>query len=120
MNEVKICKNATLKDAAHRVITFLECAYDVVNVTKLHQEITVAKSNGGLETLFSKYCAKKNALTQCVNDFAMDAESCFEPNKLKTIEIMKNVTNNIITYVCYKEGNYTASKSIFLNAKHNS
>lgn len=119
--EIKCSKrNVTYTDVVQRVNNFLQCVSGVVNITTLYEEITLGILFGTLKGVFSKYCAKKNVLTQCISDLVVAVKPFLEPKEVRAAEILKNVTNNIITYVCYEEGNYTASKLIIFNAKQKS
>lgn len=92
--------------------TLFQCTHGLVNVTKLKEEMDKARPTGDLDEVFKKYCDKKPILTKCLNDFSDAVEPCLEPIEKENKKIVQNITEKILSFVCFKEGDRIARKCI--------
>ena len=84
------------------------CVRGLVNVTKLQEEIEAAKPNGELDTVFRQYCNKSPILKDCVANFTNTVQNCFTPKERENIRLVQNITDSLLNFVCFKEGDRIA------------
>lgn len=90
-----------------------ECIKSFVNLTQLEAEMDRYKPTGDLDVVFRRYCNKTPKLKKCVSDFADAFEPCLEPSEKETKKILLNITESLLTFVCFKEGDRIA---LFISA----
>lgn len=84
------------------------CMASLVNVTQLNNEIEKAKPTGDLDEVFAKYCRKSIILKECVENLTNSLEPCLEPPEQALEPIILNITNSLLDFVCFKEGDRIA------------
>ncbi|XP_033320019.1 interferon-related developmental regulator 1-like [Bombus vosnesenskii] len=92
---------------------FKQCLDSFVNYTALEQEMEQYKPTGDLDIVFKKYCQKTPTLKQCVRNFTTAVEHCVQPQERKNKELVHNITDSLLNFVCYKEGDRIA---LFISA----
>jgi len=85
-----------------------ECIKSLVNVTELQAEVEQAKPTGDLDAVFRKYCRKSPQLQQCVSNFTVLIEPCLNEEEKENKNLIQNITDSILKFVCYKEGDRIA------------
>lgn len=90
-----------------------QCVSSFVNVTKLQEEMEKYKPTGDLDVVFKNYCRKTPTLQNCVNNFTRALEPCLEEEEKEMTRIMRNITDSLLKFVCYKEGDRIA---LFISA----
>ena len=86
----------------------VECLTSLVNVTLLKEEMEIARPTGDLDTVFNKYCNKKSIAVECVSNFTNSVEPCLEPEEIKQKIVLTKVIQDLLKFVCYKDGNHIA------------
>ncbi|XP_066993639.1 27 kDa hemolymph protein [Anabrus simplex] len=84
------------------------CAQSLVNVTELQAEMDVAKPTGDLDTVFRKYCKKSPVLSDCIRNFTSALEPCMEEKEKKSKDIVQNIIDAMLGFICFKEGDRIA------------
>jgi len=74
----------------------------------LHDEIEAAKPTGDLDTVFRRYCNKSPILKNCVKNFTNTVEMCFDQKERENIKLIQNITDSLLGFVCFKEGDRIA------------
>ncbi|KAL7292492.1 hypothetical protein TKK_0014067 [Trichogramma kaykai] len=100
--------------AKQATFDFVNCAKNLVNFTVLKEEMDKARPTGDLDEVFKKYCRKKPILKNCIVNYTNSIESCLEPIERENKKIVLNVTEKILNFVCFKEGDRIA---LFIAAK---
>ncbi|XP_076237186.1 27 kDa hemolymph protein-like [Calliopsis andreniformis] len=101
-------------DNANRAKDNLEqCLKSFVNFTKLQEEMEKYKPTGDLDLVFKNYCSKTPALRKCVSNFTAAVEPCLEPEEKESRKIIQNITDSLLNFVCFKEGDRIA---LFISA----
>lgn len=85
-----------------------ECVMSLVNVTELNAEMDKAKPTGDLDAVFRKYCRKSPQFQQCINNFTLLIEPCLNEEEKENKNLIQNITDSILKFVCYKEGDRIA------------
>jgi len=85
-----------------------ECMKSLVNVTELQAEMELAKPTGDLDAVFRKYCRKSPQFQQCVTNFTSLIEPCLDEEEKVNKNLIQNITDSILKFVCYKEGDRIA------------
>jgi len=85
-----------------------ECIMSLVNVTELQAEMEQAKPTGDLDSVFRKYCRRSPQFQQCVNNFTLLIEPCLNEEEKENKKLIQNITDSILKFVCYKEGDRIA------------
>lgn len=88
----------------------MECLTNLVNVTLLQEEIEIARPTGDLDTVFSKYCNKKSIALECVKNYTNSIEPCLEPEESKQKIVFIKIVQDLLKFVCLKDGNHIACK----------
>ncbi|XP_014211655.1 27 kDa hemolymph protein-like [Copidosoma floridanum] len=101
----------TAKQAGAQVF---DCMKGLVNVTQLKDEMDKARPTGDLDEVFKKYCEKKPVFKKCLLDFTAAVEPCLDMDEREKKQIVHNITEKILNFVCFKEGNRIA---LFVAAK---
>ncbi|XP_012270782.1 27 kDa hemolymph protein [Orussus abietinus] len=89
------------------------CVAGLVNVTVLQNEMEKAKPEGELDTVFKNYCRKSPLFKNCLNNFANSLEPCFTEKERDSRKIIQNVTDSLLNFICFKEGDRIA---LFISA----
>ncbi|XP_054286497.1 27 kDa glycoprotein-like [Macrosteles quadrilineatus] len=84
------------------------CLRGLVNTTVIKKEIELAKPTGDLDIVFRKYCRKSPMLRNCVTNFTEAIEPCLSPEELGTKQTITNITDALISFICFKEGDRIA------------
>ncbi|CAL7942600.1 unnamed protein product [Xylocopa violacea] len=90
-----------------------QCLKSFVNFTKLEKEMEKYKPTGDLDVVFKNYCRKTPTLKKCVSNFTAALEPCLEPQEKENGKIIRNITDSLLNFVCYKEGDRIA---LFISA----
>jgi len=85
-----------------------ECIKGLVNMETLQQEMEKAKPTGDLDTVFQKYCNMSGNLTHCITDFTTSFEECLSEEERKSKDIVLNVTESLVGFICFKGGDRIA------------
>jgi hypothetical protein len=88
--------------------TLMECAQQLVNFTALPDEIEKAKPNGNLDTVFNKYCNKRNDAIDCVKTFTESLDPCLTQEERDQKRVIVNITTSLLEFVCHENGNQIA------------
>lgn len=84
------------------------CIRNLVNYTQIQQEIEKAKPVGDLDTVFRKYCRKSPQLRYCVSNFTSAIEPCLDDKERETKRVITNITDALLSFICFKEGDRIA------------
>uniref|UniRef100_A0A1B6FPP0 27 kDa hemolymph protein n=1 Tax=Cuerna arida TaxID=1464854 RepID=A0A1B6FPP0_9HEMI len=84
------------------------CFEGMVNITEFQAEIEHAKPTGDLDIVFRKYCRKAPQLRGCVANLTEAIEPCLNPDERILKETIINVTDALISFICFKEGDRIA------------
>lgn len=85
-----------------------QCLKSLINMTELNAEMESAKPKGELDEVFKKYCRRSPIFKNCVNNFTTAIEPCLEEKERENKKIVLNITESILNFVCYKEGDRIA------------
>lgn len=89
-----------------------ECLTSHLNQTQIMEELEEAKKDGSMDDIFGKYCKKREEILSCVTDVTNKVEKCLEPVEKDNMKLVLNITQNLIDFVCFKDGDRLASKWI--------
>lgn len=84
------------------------CIRNLVNYTQIQKEIEKAKPVGDLDTVFRKYCRKSPQLRYCVSNFTSAIEPCLDDKERETKRVITNITDALLSFICFKEGDRIA------------
>jgi Protein of unknown function (DUF1397) len=96
-------------------MTVLDCIQNIVNISALPDEIEKAKPNGNLDTVFNKYCDKRNQAIECVEQFTDSLDPCLNEEEKQQKQIFSNITKRLLEFVCHENGNQIACKDLLAN-----
>ncbi|XP_055610514.1 27 kDa hemolymph protein isoform X2 [Uranotaenia lowii] len=88
--------------------TLANCIKGLVDIDQFRQEIEEAKPTGDLDTVFNKYCRKRNTLLECVNTFSNTLDSCLDDEEERHKGYGLDVFKNLLNFVCHKDGDQIA------------
>lgn len=91
-----------------------DCVKGLVNFTVLKEEMDKARPTGDLDEVFKKYCRKKPILKACMANFTTAIEPCLETAEKENKKIVHNITEKILNFVCFKEGDRIARECFFV------
>lgn len=86
----------------------MECVQKLVNISSLTEEIEQAKPNGNLDTVFNKYCNKRNLALECVDDFTKSLDPCLTAEEKDQKTVFVNITKSLLEFICHENGNQIA------------
>lgn len=86
----------------------MECAQKIVNVSLLMEEIEKAKPNGNLDTVFNKYCNKRNEAIECVEKFTTSLDPCLTQEERDQKVVFVNISKSLLEFICHENGNQIA------------
>lgn len=98
----------------------MECIQKIVNFTSLPDEIEQAKPNGNLDTVFNKYCNKRQDALACVDDFMGSLDPCLLKEEKEQKVVFINITKSLLEFVCHENGNQIAREFNFASGFANS
>lgn len=105
------CTNVSGSDAAYKAIEnglveLKTCTSGLIDVTyeQLQKEIEDAKPKGELDTVFNKYCRKRDAAVGCVDTFVNLLDPCLQPKELESKQTFVKILKEILKFVCHKDG----------------
>lgn len=90
-----------------------QCLSSLINITKLQEDMEKYKPTGDLDIVFKEYCRKTPIFRSCVMNFTAAVEPCLEPKERENKRFIQNITDSLLDFVCYKEGDRIA---IFISA----
>lgn len=90
--------------------TAMECVQGLVNFETLQTEINDAKPHGNLDTVFNKYCKKRDQAMDCITNFTKSIEPCLTKEEAEQKVVFTNIANNLLNFVCHKDGDQIACK----------
>lgn len=99
------------ENAERAQVEMVQCLQSLINITELQAEMEKYKPTGDLDIVFKNYCNKRNILRACVNNFTDTVEHCLDEKERKNKKIVLNITDSLLEFVCYKEGDRIARKS---------
>lgn len=91
----------------------MECIQKIINFTSLPDEIEQAKPNGNLDTVFNKYCNKRQDALSCVDDFMGSLDPCLSKEERDQKVVFVNITKSLLEFVCHENGNQIAREFDF-------
>ncbi|XP_046388825.1 27 kDa hemolymph protein-like [Ischnura elegans] len=97
-----------VRDATLAKDRLVECAQSLVNVSELQHEIDANKRNGELDTVFKKHCRKVPTFQECLHNFTTAIDPCLKEEERVTKNLMHNLTDAMLGFVCFKEGDRIA------------
>ncbi|XP_011061018.1 PREDICTED: 27 kDa hemolymph protein-like isoform X1 [Acromyrmex echinatior] len=90
-----------------------QCIQKLINVTELYAEMEKYKPTGDLDIVFREYCSKRQAIRTCVSNFTNTMAVCLDEKMRENKKIVMNITDSLLEFVCYKEGDRIA---LFISA----
>ncbi|CAG4977455.1 unnamed protein product [Colias eurytheme] len=97
-----------IDEAENSIKNFVDCVKTLFNFETLKNEIEAAKPNGALDEVFKKYCAKSPELKTCIHTLTEGVSPCLPVNIRDNINSGKNASDQLIDFVCYKDGDRIA------------
>ena len=85
-----------------------QCIQKLVNITELYAEMEKYKPTGDLDIVFREYCSKRQSMRTCVSNFTNTIEVCLVEKMRENKKIVMNITDSLLEFVCYKEGDRIA------------
>ncbi|XP_029178791.1 interferon-related developmental regulator 1-like [Nylanderia fulva] len=104
---------AAFDNAQQAQTDMLHCVESLINVTELRAEMEKYKPTGDLDIVFKNYCNKRSTLRACVTNFTNTMEHCLDDKERENKKIVLNITDSLLEFVCYKEGDRIA---LFISA----
>lgn len=89
-------------------LTLIECVNNIVNFTAIQEEINVASPNGELDSVFNKYCNKKEDAFKCVETFNSKLTPCLDEDERQNQEVFMRIIRSLLNFVCHKGGDQIA------------
>uniref|UniRef100_A0A1B6GKM1 27 kDa hemolymph protein n=1 Tax=Cuerna arida TaxID=1464854 RepID=A0A1B6GKM1_9HEMI len=96
--------NESFDNAMYAKEEIMFCLRKLINYTEIKIEIEQAKPTGDLDVVFKKYCRKSPQLRYCVSNFTEGIEPCLSPEERYMKQTILNITDALIRFICYKEG----------------
>lgn len=100
--------NESYENATMAKEKFEVCVSSLVDIKQLKDEINAAKPTGDLDIVFKKYCHKTPTLKGCITDLLAGYEGCLKPEERGDVYILQNITDSLMNFVCFKEGDRIA------------
>lgn len=91
-----------------------ECIEAQVNVTAVQVELEEAKKTGSMDEVFAKYCKKIPDVMTCVKNVTDAVKPCLEDREKDSLKILSNITESLLDFACFKDGDRIASKKFFI------
>lgn len=106
---VKVSGGDAAYEAIERGVEELKtCTSGLVDVDQLQKEIHDAEPRGELDTVFNKYCRKRDIATGCLENFTKLLEPCLQSNERDGKETFLNMFKRILNFVCHRDGDHIA------------
>lgn len=86
----------------------MECINGIVDFSKIGDEIEVAKPNGNLDAVFTKYCNRRSEAIKCVEDFTESLDPCLTDDEKDQKIIYVNITKSLLEFTCHENGTQIA------------
>lgn len=86
----------------------MECIQDIIDFSKINDEIEAAKPFGNLDTVFNKYCARRDEAIKCVEEFTNSIDPCLSNEEKDQKIVMVNMTKSLLEFICHENGNQIA------------
>lgn len=107
------CAKTSGGDAAYEAIErgaeeLKTCTSGLIDVDQLQNEIHEAEPKGELDTVFNKYCRKRDIATGCLETFTALLEPCLQPNELEGKRTIVNMVKKFLNFVCHRDGDHIA------------
>lgn len=107
------CAKVSGGDAAyeaieHGAVELKTCTSGLVDVEQLQKEIHDAEPKGELDTVFNKYCRRRDTATGCMETFTSLLEPCLQPNEIEAKKTFVNMFKKFLNFVCFKDGDHIA------------
>lgn len=96
------------EQAKQGVKDLANCIKGLVDVDQFRREVEEAKPTGDLDTVFNKYCRKRNTLLECVNTFSNSMDPCLDDDEERHKSHGVDVFKNLLNFVCHKDGDQIA------------
>lgn len=87
-----------------------ECVQNNINVTVAQAELEEAKKTGSMDEVFAKYCKRIPNYMDCIQNVTEAARPCLEDKEKESLNVVLNVTESLLNFMCYKDGDRIASK----------
>jgi len=94
-------------------VEMTQCFQSLINITELKAEMDKYKPTGDLDIVFKNYCNKRSTLRNCVNNFTETLEHCLDEKERENKKIVMNITDSLLEFICYKEGDRIARMCSF-------
>lgn len=114
--EQKCTKNGgpnAFENAKNAKTEMEQCLKSLIDMNELNAEMESAKPKGELDEVFKKYCRRSPIFMNCVNNFTTAIEPCLEQKERDNKKVVMNITESLLSFVCYKEGDRIA---LFISA----
>ena len=85
-----------------------QCIEGHFNFTQIEAELSEKRKSGSMDDVFAKYCAKRSIIEGCVKNFTDAVEPCLENVEKSSLNLLLNVTDNLVDFGCYKDGDRIA------------
>uniref|UniRef100_A0A336L8A3 CSON005901 protein n=1 Tax=Culicoides sonorensis TaxID=179676 RepID=A0A336L8A3_CULSO len=106
--------DAAYEEASQGATTLNNCITSLVDVSVLQEEIEKATPTGDLDTVFNKYCRKRETAINCVKNFTETIDPCLEPQERENKKIVIEIFTSLVNFVCHKDGDQIA---LFISEK---
>jgi hypothetical protein len=100
--------DAAYEEAVQGSQTLVECLKELIDFETLNEEIDKAMPTGDLDTVFNKYCRKRNTALECVKNFTNSVEPCLEEEERKQKTVFFGIFEKLLEFVCHKDGDQIA------------
>lgn len=104
---------SAFENAERAQVEMVQCLQSLINITELQAEMEKYKPTGDLDIVFKNYCNKRSLLRACINKFTDAVEHCLDEKERENKKIVLNITNAVLEFICYKEGDRIA---LFISA----
>lgn len=107
------CANVSGSDVAFEAIErgiheLTTCISGLIDVEQIQNEIEYAETKGELDTLFNRYCQKRNVAIRCTETFTNLLEPCLQVNEIGSKRTFVKILKKIMDFVCFKDGDQLA------------
>lgn len=107
------CIKESGSDAAYEEVeqateNFNACFQKLIDISALPEEIENAKPNGNLDTVFNKYCNKRNEVLECVDSLTKSFDPCLTTEERDQKVMYVNIAKSLLEFICHENGNQIA------------
>ncbi|KAK5644383.1 hypothetical protein RI129_005683 [Pyrocoelia pectoralis] len=85
-----------------------KCVESNFNFTQIEAELTEKRKTGSMDDVFAKYCGKRSIVDDCLKNFTEAVSPCLENVEKSSLKLLLNITDNLIEFGCYKDGDRIA------------